>query len=96
MNTRVNVPGFTAEASLYGTRSYYEIPGIGAGGTFGAVEAALMRRLDLDCSGTCPDGQILCKSDINCVCCTDGCIELIGGGVKCGKLFNQGFPRFAG
>lgn len=83
MNT-LNMPGFTADASLYQTAGSYQTSkqfGVNGGG--GTIEAALMKLGAFECSGTCPTGQLLCKSDTNCVCCKHGCDTTAGGVAVC-------------
>jgi hypothetical protein len=75
----MNIPGFTAEACLYGIVNHYEIQVTGMGDRGATVEAALMQQdLGLECGGSCPEGQILCKCANSCKCCTGGCNELNG------------------
>ena len=61
----VNMPGFTAEASLAENGGYYEAASKGS--TKQTVIAQLARRRpELDCIPGC-----ICVSPINCPCCTD-------------------------
>lgn len=84
MGVKSSIPGFSAEASLDRGGHHRERPRIGASGRFGTVEAALGRSLSaFECSGTCPAGQLLCKSDTNCVCCRYGCDTTQAGVAVC-------------
>jgi hypothetical protein len=86
MNTLI-MPGFTADASLYKTGGNYQTGRrfnvVGASGGSGTIEAALMKLGAFECTGTCPVGQLLCKSDTNCVCCKNGCDTTPGGVAVC-------------
>jgi hypothetical protein len=83
MGSKNDFPGFTAEASLAAPRAYYRCLSRTAGRWVGAVEPALMKLGAFECSGTCPAGQLLCKSDTNCVCCNYGCDTTPGGVAVC-------------
>jgi hypothetical protein len=79
----MNLPDFTAEASLYPSGPYCTARYFCVGRTGPAVEAALRNRGGFECTGTCPAGQLLCKSDSNCVCCKYGCDTTPGGVAVC-------------
>jgi hypothetical protein len=71
----MNMPGFTAEACIYSTRNYYTInvPGVGAG--IRTIVASLISDGGgaFKCTGTCPEGSMLCTGTQNCQCCKTGC-----------------------
>ncbi len=77
----MNLPDFTAEASLYPSCPYRTCYWAGSIGL--PVQAALRNRGGFECSGSCPAGQLLCKSETNCVCCKYGCDTTPGGVAVC-------------
>jgi hypothetical protein len=81
----MNVPGFNAEACVYECSSYYATRATEINGRGATVEAALMRGLGLTCSGSCPEGQLLCQCDKQCACCIGGCRCTLNGDVLCDK-----------
>lgn len=93
----MNLPGFIPEASItFDIRNYSNQKRYNIGESTitmqklrysGPSRRGSLSLNSFECSGTCPDGKILCKSDINCVCCSEGCVDIIGGGgVKCGTI----------
>lgn len=98
MKNKNNLPGFMSEMlsasglTNYSFQSIYNIDKnsiimqkFRLSGPFRKSSVSLGNAFE--CGGSCPDGKLLCKSDINCVCCAEGCIDIIdGGGVKCGTL----------
>jgi hypothetical protein len=96
MKNKINLPGFKAESSFnldiktysvkttdYFSKNVVTMQRMRLPGLFGRKSLSVGV---FECSGSCPDGKLLCKSDINCVCCPDGCVDIIGGGVKCGTI----------
>jgi hypothetical protein len=79
----MNLPNFTAEASLYPSCPYRTMGSLWPGRTGQAIEPALRNLGGFECTGTCPAGQLLCKSSTNCVCCKYGCDTTPGGVAVC-------------
>ena len=83
----MNMPGFTAEASLYETGGNYQtvrqfnLVGVSSGS--GTIEAALMKLGALKCNLPCPVGSGPCTGDKNCQCCKTGCARDKDGWVFC-------------
>jgi hypothetical protein len=92
------MPGFTAELSVSRSVIPYQTTEVVA---FRArrwvIEAALMSQ-GLECGGSCPAGQLLCKCDNHCACCIGGCRCTLNGDVVCDKnpAVGSAFRLFAG
>ena len=83
---KMNMPGFTADASFYRSSNYYRIQPVEVSSQGSTVEAALMRNDDgLTCTGSCPAGQLLINCDKHCACCIGGGRCTLNGDVSCDK-----------
>lgn len=94
----MNMPRFTAEASLYHTNNHYQSTSEHFSGAGNTIEAALMKQ-GVTCSGSCPAGQLLCQCDSHCACCIGGCRCTLNGDVLCDKnppAARGGFTGFPG
>jgi hypothetical protein len=81
------IPGFTAENSVSRSIVPYQTTRKVAFRARGrAVQSALMSQgQGLECGGSCPAGQLLCKCDSHCACCIGGCRCTLNGDVLCDK-----------
>ncbi len=96
----MNIPIFTAEASLYESGIHYRTGVVGIRSRSAVVESALIRQgSGLTCGGSCPSGQLLCQCDNDCKCCLSGC-RCVNGYTFCDKTpavlgGSTGFPVFS-
>jgi hypothetical protein len=93
----MNIPQFTAAASLYGMGTYPIQYAISPSSSSRAIEPALPIGRP-KCSNTCPSGQILVECDKHCACCVGGGRCTLNGDVLCDKNPSPGgfgFPFFS-
>jgi hypothetical protein len=82
----MNIPGFTAEACFYKSSIYYKTKSTEIAGRGATIEAALIRQEQgPTCSGSCPEGQLLCTCSKMCGCCLRSCYCDVNGLVVCGQ-----------
>lgn len=65
----MNIPGFTAEASVYAPRNRYRVARLGRAASNGvALAAARRQNCYWDCLTSCDDQPYYCEQNCKCYC----------------------------